>query len=87
MLRGPQREYRAGMAIFQGKVTWALASEKTVRLENEVLVMLVPRTVIGVGIQDQLGIGHILNEVKRIHGVNDDIAISAHDQGGLFDIL
>jgi hypothetical protein len=50
-------------------------------------VVLIPRTVVGVGIQDQFGIRHVLNEMQRIHGVNNDVVVSAHDQGGLFDIL
>src|SRR6266481_4031914 len=38
--------------------------QKALRLENEVFVILIPRTVIGVGIQNQLGIGHVLNEIN-----------------------
>jgi hypothetical protein len=29
----------------------------------------------------------VLKEIKRIHGVNNDVVVSAHDQGGLLDIL
>src|SRR5258708_13555284 len=64
-----------------------LAVQKSVCLENKVLVILVPRTVVGVGIQDQLGIRHVLNEIKRIHCVNDDVVISAYDQRRLLDVL
>jgi hypothetical protein len=32
--------------------------------KNEVLMIRIPGTVIGVGIQDQLGIGHVVNEMK-----------------------
>jgi hypothetical protein len=41
--------------------------------------------VVGVGIYDQLGIRHVLNEMKRVHRVNDDVVISAHDQRRLLD--
>jgi hypothetical protein len=44
-------------------------------------------TMVGVGMQDQLGIRHVLNEVKRIYRVHDDVMISAHDQCLLLDIL
>jgi hypothetical protein len=43
--------------------------------------------MVGVGIEDQLGIRHVLNEIKRIHCVNDDVVISAHDQRRLLDVL
>src|SRR6266403_2003197 len=43
--------------------------------------------MVGVGIQDQLGVRHILNEIKRIHCVNDDVVISVHDQRWLLDVL
>jgi hypothetical protein len=50
-------------------------------------VILVPRTVVGVGIHDQLGIRHVPNEMKRVNRVNDDVVISAHDQRRLLDFL
>jgi len=43
--------------------------------------------VVGVGIHDQLGIRHVPNEMKRVHRVNDDVVISAHDQRRLLDVL
>src|SRR6266446_5620794 len=43
--------------------------------------------MVGVGIQDQLGVRHVLNEIKRIHCVNDYVVISAHDQRRLLDVL
>src|SRR5580700_5521250 len=43
--------------------------------------------MVGLGIEDQLGIRHVLNEIKRIHCVNDDVVISVHDQSRLLDIL
>ena len=43
--------------------------------------------MVGVGIEDQLGIRHVLSEIKRIDCVNDDIVISAHDQRRLLDVL
>jgi hypothetical protein len=43
--------------------------------------------MVGVGIEDQLGIRHVLNEIKRIDCVNDDVVISVHDQRRLLDIL
>src|SRR5260370_29852940 len=35
--------------------------QKAVCLENEVFVILIPRSVVSIGIEDQLGIGHVLN--------------------------
>src|SRR6266446_2742385 len=43
--------------------------------------------MVGVGIQDQLGVRHVLNEIQRIHCVNDYVVISAHDQRRLLDVL
>src|SRR6267143_1320994 len=60
--------------------------QETVCLENEVFVILVPRSVIGVGIEDQLGVRHGLNEIKGIHRVNDDVVISADNQRRLLDV-
>src|ERR1700676_1676686 len=64
-----------------------LAGDETIGLENEIFVILIPGAVVGVGIQDQLGLGHVLNEIKRIHGVNVDIVVSTHDQRRLLDVL
>ena len=64
-----------------------LAGEEAIGLENEILVILIPGAVVGVGIQDQLGVGHVLYEIKRIHGVNIDIVVSAHYQRRLLDVL
>src|SRR6202790_4650070 len=64
-----------------------LAGEEAIGLENEIFVILIPGAVVGVGIQDQLGLGHVLNEIKRIHGVNIDIVVSTHDQRRLLDVL
>src|ERR1700693_5361823 len=64
-----------------------LAGEDAIGLENEILVILVPGAVVGVGIQDQLGVGHVLNEIKRIHGVYIYIVVSAHYQRRLLDVL
>src|SRR3979490_806338 len=61
--------------------------QETVCLENEVFVILVPRSVIGVGIEDQLGVRHVLNEIKGIHRVNNDIVVSADNQRRLLDVL
>ena len=43
--------------------------------------------MVGVGKEDQLGIRHVLSEIKRIHCVNDDVVIPVHDQSRLLDIL
>ena len=61
--------------------------QETVCLENEVFVILVPRSMVGVGIEDQLGVRHVLNEIKGIHRVNDDIVVAAHDERRLLDVL
>src|SRR6267378_7180403 len=61
--------------------------QETVCLENEVFVILVPRSVIGVGIEDQLGVRHGLNEIKGIHRINNDIVVSADNQRRLLDVL
>jgi hypothetical protein len=50
-------------------------------------VILIPRTVVGVGIQNQLSIRHVLNEIERIHRVHDHIVISAYDQRRLRNVF
>jgi len=42
-------------------------------------MILIPRSMVGIGIQNQLGIGHVLNEIKGIHRLNNNIVVSAHD--------
>src|SRR5713101_2036317 len=61
--------------------------QKPICFKNKILVILVPRSMVGVRIQDQLGVRHILNEIKRIHRVNDDVVISVYDQRRLLDVL
>src|SRR6266850_6008757 len=61
--------------------------QKPICFKNKILVIFVPRSMVGVGIQDQLGVRHVLNEIKRIHCVNDYVVISAHDQRRLLDVL
>jgi hypothetical protein len=43
-------------------------------------VILIPRSVVGVGMEDQPGIWHVLNEIKRIQCIHNDIVVSAHDE-------
>ena len=50
-------------------------------------MILIPRSMVGIGIQNQLGIGHVLNEIKGIHRVNNDIVVSADDQRRVLDVL
>jgi hypothetical protein len=64
----------------------AVPGEKAIGFEDKVSVILIPRTVVGIGIQDQLGIGHILREIKRIHGVDNDVVVATHDERRLRDV-
>jgi hypothetical protein len=43
--------------------------------------------MVGVRIQDRLGVPHVLNEIKRIHGVNDDVVIWVRHQRRPLDVL
>ena len=40
-----------------------------------------------IGIEDQLGIWHVLSEIKRIHRIHNDIVVPAHDERRLLDVL
>src|SRR5579859_1284305 len=51
--------------------------QEAVGLGHESLVILIPGTVIGVGIEHQLGVGQILREIERIHRVDDDVMVPA----------
>jgi hypothetical protein len=65
-----------------------LAVQKSVCLENKVLVILVPRT--RGWHRDTRSAWHsamFLNEMKRVHRVNDHFVISAHDQRQMLDVL
>ena len=55
--------------------------------EDEVLVILVPGSVVGIRIQDELGVRHVLHEMERVHGINDDIVVATHDEGRLLHLF
>jgi hypothetical protein len=48
--------------------------------------VLIERTVIGVGIQNQRRIWDVLLHRVRVHGRCDDVVVPLYDQGGLADI-
>lgn len=41
-----------------------LPIEEAIDLENEILVVLVPGTMVGIRIEDELGVRHILDEIE-----------------------
>jgi len=59
---------------------------KPTDFENELLAIPTPLTVVGARIQGELGIRHVVNKIKRINCVDNDIVISAHDQRRLLDV-
>src|SRR5439155_19688091 len=61
--------------------------QKTVCLENKVFVILIPRSVVSIGIEDQLGMWHVLNQIKRIHCIHNEIVVSARDERRVLDVL
>ena len=65
----------------------SLRIQETVCLEDKVIVILVPRTMIGVGIQNQLRVRQVLCQPKRVDGVDDHVMVSADDQRRLLNVL
>src|ERR1700726_1197785 len=47
---------------------------------DEPLGILILRTVIGVGIEDKLGVRQVLLQDERVHGVDDHVLATIHDQ-------
>ena len=64
-----------------------LAIEKTISLEDKILAILIPRAVVRIRIKNQPCVGHVLDEMKGVDGVDDDIVISADDQSRMVDVL
>src|SRR5258705_4992799 len=54
---------------------------------DEHLWVLVLRAVAGVGVEDQLGVGDVLLQDERVHGVDDHVLAAVHDQRRLADRL
>src|SRR5260370_2440664 len=54
--------------------------QKPICFKNKILVILVPTSMVAVGIEDQLGIRHVLNQIQSLHRVNDTLLIPAHPQ-------
>src|SRR6266404_1466738 len=54
---------------------------------NEELRVLVVRAMIGVGIDDQLRIRHVLLHDERVHRGHDHVVTAVHDEGWLLDRL
>src|ERR1700693_4509622 len=61
--------------------------QKQSRIFNEELRVLVVRAVIGVGVDDQLRIRHVLLHDERVHRGHDHVVTAVHDEGWLLDRL
>src|SRR6202795_4040051 len=61
--------------------------QKQSRMFNEELRVLVVRAVIGVGVDDQLRIRHVLLHDERVHRGYVYVVAAVHDQGWLLDRL
>src|ERR1700676_5311738 len=61
--------------------------QKQSRVFNEELRVLVMRAVIGVGVDDQLRIRHVLLHDERVHRGYVHVVAAVHDQGWLLDRL
>ena len=56
-------------------------------MTDEQLWVMVLRAVAGVGVEDQLGVGDVLLQDERVHGVDDHVLAAVHDQRWLADRL
>ena len=56
-------------------------------MTDEEFGILVLRAVIGVGIEDELGVRQVLLQDERVHGVDDHVLAAVHDQRRLADRL
>src|SRR5260370_600737 len=61
--------------------------QKQSRVFNEELRVLVVRAVIGVGVDDQLRIRHVLLHDERVHRGHDHVVTAVHDECWLLDRL
>src|ERR1700687_4402796 len=59
--------------------------QKKSRVFNEEFRVHVVRAVIGVGVDDQLRIRHVLLHDERVHRGHDHVVIAVHDEGWLLD--
>src|SRR6476660_7965803 len=66
---------------------WTSRVQKQSRVFDEELRVLVVRAVIGVGVDDQLRIRHVLLHDERVHRGHDDVVTAVHDECRLLDRL
>src|SRR6202140_193394 len=66
---------------------WTSRVQKQSRMFNEEFRVLVVRAVIGVGVDDQLRIRHVLLHDERVHGGHDHVVAAVHDECWLLDRL
>src|SRR5882757_7046528 len=66
---------------------WTSRFQKQSRMFNEELRVLVVRAVIGIGVDDQLRIRHVLLHDERVHGGHDHVVTAVHDECWLLDRL
>src|SRR5712675_2823130 len=64
---------------------WTSRVQKQSRVFNEELRVLVVRPVIGVGVDDQLRIRHVLLHDERVHRGYVHVVTAVHDEGWLHD--
>ncbi len=56
-------------------------------MTDEEFGILVLRAVIGVGVEDELGVRQVLLQDERVHGVDDDVVAAVHHQRRLSNRL
>ena len=64
-----------------------LATKENTRVLDKQCWVLEERTVCGVWIDDQLGVGQILLQVERIDAVEDDVGFTADNSNWNLDVL
>jgi hypothetical protein len=79
-LSEPTSERQLAAALVVTVAILPLSSRNRFVSKTKILVILVPGSMVGVGIQNQLGVRHVLNQIERIHRV--DVVVAAHDHIG-----
>src|SRR6266436_4689143 len=79
--------YSLWVAVTRAVLPSSSRVQKESRMFDEELRVLVVRAVIGVGVDDQLRIRHVLLHDERVHHRHDHVVTAVHDEGWLLDRL
>src|SRR5579859_1964517 len=77
---------RSAMIMILRGWEWLRGVQEPGYVRDEERRVLILRSVIGVRIEDELGVGQILLKNERVHGVDDHVGAAVDHQGRLGDL-